>query len=354
MRATAMTPRRSLSGSGSGRPEIVRFLARRAACGERMGCVEVRETHMSWVVLSSDRVFKLKKPMRTTFLDFSTCAAREHFCKEEVRLNRRLAPQVYLGAIPVTRTQGGELRLGGDGEAIDWLVEMRRLPKERALDRALVSGTASRRDIERTLAYLYSFLSSAPAIEMERPRYIECLESQQAENRRILAGSGHTLPQGKIGEILEILQQTIDSRPAWLFEPLDRRRIIEGHGDLRPEHIYLTEPPAIIDCLEFNRDLRLLDPFDDLSYLALECALLGDERLATEVVDGYARFTDARPPQQLLDFYTGYRATIRARLAIAHLFDWPRREVRRWTAQARAYLEVAHAACLKLSRQAVR
>lgn len=309
---------------------------------------------MSWVVLSPDRVYKLKKPIRSRFLDFSTCAAREFFCKEEVRLNRRTAPQIYLGAIPVIRTPQGELRLGGDGEAVDWIVEMRRLPKERSLDRALASGNASRGDIERMLSYLYTFLSSAPALEMERSRYLGFFESQQAENREVLAGTARLLPQAKVGEILDILQQTIDSRPAWLFEPLDHRRIIEAHGDLRPEHIYLTDPPAIIDCLEFNRDLRLLDPFDDLSYLALECALLGDERLAAEVIDGYARLTGVRPPPLLLDFYRGYRATIRARLAIAHVFDWPRRDVRRWAARVRAYLDVAHAACLMLARQADR
>lgn len=354
MHAPASIPKKSPSRTGADWPEIVRFLSRRAALGERANRIEVLETHMSWVVLAPDRVFKLKKPMRTTFLDFSTCAARERFCKEEVRLNRRLAPHVYLAAVPVSRAQDGELCLGGKGEAVDWLVEMRRLPKERTLNCALASGTASRQDIERVLTYLYSFLASAPAIQMEESHYLDCLESQQAENRRVLAGMAHALPREKVRNVLEILRQTIDLRPDWLFEPLEKRRIIEGHGDLRPEHIYLTDPPAIIDCLEFNRDLRLLDPFDDLSYLALECTRLGAESLAAEVVDAYARRVGIRPPPPLLDFYRGYRATIRARLAIAHLFDWPRRDAGRWTAQARAYLEIAHAACLTLARQEVR
>lgn len=333
---------------------IVRFLSSPAAFDHDAGGVDVVETHMSWVFMGLDRVFKMKKPLRTQFLDFSTLSAREIYCKEEVRLNRRLAPDIYLRAAHVCKTDDGEFSICGEGEIVEWLVEMRRLPSERMLDRALSEHSASSDDLGLMLDHLFSFLSGAPPVEIERERYLATLRRQHAESGRVLVARPPILLRRKVLQVMETLRRVIETEPDWLLEPLARRRIIEGHGDLRPEHICLTNPPAIIDCIEFNADLRLLDPFDELGYLALECQLLGASEFAGEILNRYVEFIGYEPPRVLLDFYAAYRAIIRARLSVAHIFDWPRTNIAHWARQGDAYLCAADTACLRLRRRLVR
>jgi aminoglycoside phosphotransferase family enzyme len=306
---------------------------------------------MSWVFLTPDRVFKLKKPLTTAFLDYSTLAARDKFCREELRLNRRLASSVYLRVAPVVQAHDGSLELDGEGRVVEWLVEMRRLPEACMLDCAVRTGTATRQRVDDVLGLLFAFFAKAPPVDLERKRYLATLQIQHRENRAVLSGVNSGLPPNDVLEILDVIQQTIEDAPDWLLEPLEHRRIIEGHGDLRPEHICLTDPPAIIDCLEFNRDLRLVDPFDELSYLALECRLLGADKLAASLIERYAAFVGARPPLRLLDFYAAYRAAIRARLALEHIIDRPQRDPHRWMVQARAYLIAAQPGALRLRRR---
>jgi aminoglycoside phosphotransferase family enzyme len=121
------------------------------------------------------------------------------------------------------------------------------------------------------------------------------------------------------------------------------RRIIEAHGDLRPEHICLTDPPVIIDCLEFNRNLRLLDPVDELSFLGLECERLGAPLVGATMLDLYREATGDAPAEELIAFYKSYRACLRAKIAAWHLRDSEIREPEKWPALARTYLELANA-----------
>lgn len=333
--------------------DVIAFLSQPSAYGLSDQCVKVRETHMSWVFLTYDRVFKLKKPLKTVFLDYSTVDAREKFCREEVRLNRRLARAVYLRAVPVTQMEDGALAVNGKGQAIDWLVEMRRLAEERMLDRAIKDKTATEQDIDRALELLFAFFEVAAPVDVSPDRYLATLQVQNRENRIVLSDEKFAIPLNEALEAIEPVQEAIAVAPDWLLEPLHNRRIIEGHGDLRPEHICLTDPPVIIDCLEFNRDLRLVDPFDELCYLALECRLLGAAALADGVIERYAARAGEKPRRILLDFYTAYRAAIRARLSLGHIVDWPRGDPEKWTRQARHYLDAARAASVRLRRRQV-
>ncbi len=304
---------------------------------------------MSWVFLADDYVFKLKKPVRTSFLDFSTLEKRKIFCREEVRLNKRLAPEVYLAAPPVTIAEGGELAIDGRGRVVDWLVKMRRLPGERMLDQAIKDQTATPQDITQVFDVLFSFFERAQPIDINEDSYIATLQHEHAQNKAVLLDSVVNIASDDVCRLVYDIQYILDNRPEWLLEPVKNRRIIDGHGDLRPEHICLTNPPVIIDCLEFNPDFRRLDPFDELSYLALECRLLGAVELADTIVPQYARRINVKPPQPLLGFYTAYRATIRARLALGHLLDPPPQDHQKWTTRAHAYLGAANATSIRLS-----
>jgi len=330
------------------------FLRSPAAYLASAGTVDVRETHMSWVFLAGERVCKLKKPVRYPFLDYSTPERRRAFCEEEVRLNRRLAPDIYLGAPALTQEADGSLRIGGAGTPVDWLVAMRRLPAARMLDAALAAGTATVAEVTRAADHLAAFYARAAAEPPPEAAYLGRFGRELAADRAVLEDPAFAMPDGMSARVLAALGDFLRTGRAMLLARLQAGRIVEGHGDLRPEHVFLGEPPAVIDCLEFDRALRLLDPFEELAFLSLECALLGGAWAGDIFVRRCAAALGEAPPEPLFDFYTASRACLRSRLCLAHLQEPDPREPGKWLPKARRYLEVATAACDRLSLPAVR
>jgi aminoglycoside phosphotransferase family enzyme len=318
----------------------VAFLSGPDAYAERPARVEVVQTHMSWVFMTDRRVYKLKKPVRHPFLDFSTLKARRDDCLEEVRLNRRLAPDVYLGVVLLTRRNDGPaLVLGGSGEPVEWLVEMRRLPGALMLDHAIVAGSVSEHDVERIARTLAAFYASAASERIDADEYRQWFERDVARNHAILSAPEYGLSCASLDRITAAQRAFIASGARLLERRAEAGRIIEAHGDLRPEHVCLSDPPAFIDCLEFNRSFRILDPVDELAYLAMECEFLGAGFIGERVFAVYCAQTGDRPDARLVDFYKSYRAVLRARLAVWHLDDHDDRD--RWIARALRYLDLA-------------
>lgn len=316
----------------------VAFLSCPQSYPEPTSRVEAIETHMAWVFLTDAHAYKLKKPVRYDYLDFSTLEARRRSCEEEVRLNRRLAPDVYLGVVPLGTGSRGMLEIGGEAMVHDWLVRMRRLPAERMLDRMIARGTVTRPALEalgRRLARFYGEASREPA---SADVYLERLAKELDESRAELVRYG--LDAELVDRAVAGPQAFLASRAAVLHERVRAGRIVEGHGDLRPEHICLGDPPLVIDCIEFNRAFRILDPLDDLSYLALECRRLGAAWVGQAVIDAYAAAAGDPPPEELIRFYLAYRAGLRAKIAIWHLRDDGAPRAEHWTARARSYLEI--------------
>jgi aminoglycoside phosphotransferase family enzyme len=303
--------------------------------------VEARQTHMAWVFLTDRYVFKLKKPVRYPFLDFSTIALRRHDCEAEVRLNRRLAPDVYLGIEPLTLAVGQELRLGPHGEVVDWLVAMRRLPAELMLDQLLRGDGAEATLVERLGRRLAAFYATARPAALSPETYLMRLHTMLRESWQELARAGYRLPtetvEAALGRELEFLERG----RRLLAGRAEDGRIVEGHGDLRPEHVCLAQQPVVIDCLEFNRDLRLVDPADELAFLALECELLGNSEVGERIIGQYAASSGDRPSISLIGFYKSARATLRARLMAAHSLEPGDRPPAVYLERARQYLERA-------------
>lgn len=308
--------------------------------------VEVRETHMSWVFLTEAHAWKLKKPVVHPFLDYRDLARRRHFCEQELRLNRRLAPAIYLAVVPLARQADGTLRLGGGGEPVDWLVQMRRLPAARMLDAALERHAATPAQLDRAASHLGAFFATGAPEALPEAAYLSRFAREIALNRSILQDGADGLPQEASAAVLGTLEAFIREERDMLLAPLRTGRVIDGHGDLRPEHVFLGEPPAVIDCIEFDRALRLLDPFEELAFLALECALIpGGAWAGQRVLERCAAQLGAAPPARLLAFYTALRACLRARLSVAHLQEPEPREPAKWRPKALRYLASAEAAC---------
>jgi aminoglycoside phosphotransferase family enzyme len=303
--------------------------------------VEAIETHMSWVFLLDRRVYKLKKPVRYELLDCRSLEARRTCCQAELELNLRLAPEVYLGVVALTCDRHGQLALGGNGTVIDWLVRMVRLPSERMLDYALAHGTVSKDDLWRVAKHLHAFYRALPSEQRDCAAYRERLRRRIADNRRALETPAFELPAGHARSLAADQCATLGRLGALLDERVRGGHIIEGHGDLRPEHIYLGEPAAIIDCLEFCRALRIVDVADELGFLALECARLGSTAAGLALLLDYAGLSGDAPPLPVQHFYQSCRATTRALIAGRHLLDDKFRHSPHWLRRAGQYLQLA-------------
>jgi aminoglycoside phosphotransferase family enzyme len=303
--------------------------------------VQTLETHMSWVFLAGPHVLKLKKPVRFPFLDFSTLAAREAACREEVRLNARLAPDVYRGVVAL-QWHEGQFTLVPQAAALtgrrtlDWLVWMRRLPQGRMLDQAIADGSVGPAEIDALIDVLVGFYRRATPIPVQPEEYLSRFQREQAVSREVLLRPQFDL-QGAAAA-LDRLDLALARHRDLMQRRAAQARIVDGHGDLRPVHVCLLQPPVVIDCVEFNATLRQVDPFDELAFLALDCDMAGAGWIGPRLVQGGVSALGDAPPAPLLQLYTAYRALLRARLAMAHLLDVQPRTPLRWTPLAQRYV----------------
>lgn len=306
--------------------------------------VEVKETRMAWVFLAGDRVYKMKKPVRYPYLDYSTPEKRRRICETELGLNRRLAPDVYLRVAPLTAQASG-LAIDGSGEIVDWMVVMHRLPRSRFLDSAIEAGSVTSAHVARVADRLTAFYRDLPAQEIDPQARVETLFGEIDKGVDVLgeAEFGATADRGRAA--LVRLRAVLERDPGIVTERITAGRIVEGHGDLRPEHVCLTDPPVMIDCLEFSRDLRLVDPFDELAFLAMECAAMGAPWIGPLLIGRCAEaLAQDRPSAAQLAFYTACRATLRARQSLEHLLEPDPREPEKWRPKARRYFAEAERA----------
>lgn len=320
------------------------------SAGAAVRCIE---THMSWVLIGERQVLKLKKPVHYSFLDLSTVQSRERNAREEVRLNRRLAPQVYLGLLAL-EMDDGKLRAVPEGclsatdRIVDWVVVMQRLPAERMLDQVIARGELRQADIDAMLRVLVPFYRNAARARVGEVDYVRRMRDELIESRSVLERPEFDLPH--VRELVDRAGRAITRHEGLLHKRVAEGHIVDGHGDLRPEHVALTDPAVVIDALEFDERLREVDPFDELSFLGLECAMAGDSSVGPTLRARLALELQDAPAPQLPMLHTARRALLRARLSAAHLLDPQVRTPWKWLPQASRYLAHALAALDHLER----
>jgi uncharacterized protein len=313
--------------------------------------VEVVETHKSWVFLTDTRAYKLKAPIRYNAVDLHRLTRRHKNCLEEVRLNRRLAPDVYLGIASLTADERGTLTLDGRGRVVDWLVVMRRLPADRMLDDLIQRDRLREHDVRAVATVLSGFYQRCQPIDISPPQYRRRLREDILVNRKEIANAEYRLPQETI-ELVHDVQLTMLETESELFDArVHEGRIVEGHGDLRASHVCLEDPPVIFDCLEFDRDLRIVDAADEQAFLALECERIGAAFVGPLLFDVYEQETSDHPTPRLLDFYKSYRACVWARLALWRTHDIEKDKWGKWLSRANEYLQLAEKYSRSLERR---
>ncbi len=297
------------------------------------------ETHLSWVFLTPNRAYKLKKPVRHPFLDHRSIENRRRDCEAEVKLNRGLAPGVYLEVVPLSSTGPGELVIGGDDPAVDWLVVMRRIPDESFLDRRLSTGAEAVTDEELAaiIEHLAEFYRTTGHRPLDDETYRGRLAGGLAEDRGELLRHDHALEHDLVIDLADRLQRVI-ADPRHLAGR--SARLVDGHGDLRPEHIVLSPRPLVIDRITFDGEIRRIDPAADLALLEVECRRFGAGALGYRLASGVLKGINDNVHACDRALYRALRAVTRARLSIAHLADGDH-HAGRWLDRTDEYLALA-------------
>ncbi len=318
--------------------------ALRALLQARTGApVALIETHVSWVLLTRRSAWKLKKPVRLAFLDFSTVALRKHYCDEELRLNRRLAPALYRAVVAVRGSRDAP-RLGGPGESIDHLVCMRRFPDGALLSERAAAGLLEPWQVEqlaRRLAAFHRTLPPAPAAApVGRPRQI----------LRAVSRSMGPLAGRVDADVLSGLRRWIADQASLLREPWSQRRrlgfVRECHGDLHLANAACIGADVVaFDCLEFDPALRWIDVMSDVAFPAMDLHAHGRADLAFDFVDTWLQASGDYEGVQVLRFYAVYRALVRAMVCVLQSRSAARDYIAcalRWSAGRGARLLITH------------
>jgi hypothetical protein len=280
--------------------------------------LELRQTHISYVLLAGDYVYKIKKPVRFAFLDYSTLEKRRHFCHEEIRLNRRLASSIYLDVVSIRRER--ERFVLGDspqeeGAVVEYAVKMRRLSEEHLLDRRIKSRTVQKEDFKSIAKKLAHFYETAATEKARVYGSSELIGRKLEENlKEADPFVGETVSDQELQRIREYNERFFGEHADLLHRRTEQARVREGHGDLRAEHIWLAADPVIFDCIEFNEELRYCDAASEIAFLSMDLDYLGIPMLSEDFVRTFQALTEDPDLPVLLPLYKSYRACVRGKV----------------------------------------
>jgi aminoglycoside phosphotransferase family enzyme/predicted kinase len=300
---------------------LIEELAKPAAYPFLVDRIEIRHTHISVAFLAGPFVYKVKKPVDLGFLDFSTLEKRRYFCEEEVRLNRRLAPDVYLGVVPISRT-GNSVQVEGTSEVIEWAVKMTRLPEKATLLERLKSGEIDIPVIQALARKIASFHAGAQKADQISAFGRLTVVSQNALDNfmEALLQVGATVSSPVFERLEELTKEALVCLGPLIEARAQRNVPRDTHGDLHLDHVYLfpdKKPPddlIIIDCIEFNERFRYADPVADMAFLVMDLLFHGRRDLAQEFSEAYFQASGDEEGRALLPFYTAYRAAVRGKV----------------------------------------
>ncbi|RTZ59127.1 MAG: gluconokinase [Gammaproteobacteria bacterium] len=280
------------------------------------------QTHVSWVIIPSDRSFvlKIKKPVNFGFLDYSTLEKRKLYCQKEVELNRRLCRWVYLGVIPISK-KGEDYILGSEENVCEYAVKMRYIDPERLLINRL--NTLSEEDIKLVAQRVAQFHKKVPTFgDFGKPEVIKYNTDENFEQTKPFVGV--TIDRETYEGIKERTERFYRDFEKLFLKRVEEGKIRDGHGDIRLEHVaFLPEGVCIFDCIEFNERFRYGDIINDMCFLSMELDLYGRSDLAKVYEETYKELMGEKDEEfyPLLNFYKAYRAYVRGKVTSFLLND---------------------------------
>lgn len=304
--------------------QLIESLQRPEVWPDMPSNVRLIETHISWVLLTREFAWKIKKPVKFDFLDFSTLKRRKHFCEEELRLNRRTAPELYLEVVPICGDATDPV-IGGDGQPIEYAVKMRRFDDDRLLSRMVADGRLDASQIDALAEHIAAFHASLPGISEELPYgRADRIRDDAIDNFRTIERLAVS-DEVQTGDVrhLHAWTQTAAERLADIFE--QRRAcgfVRECHGDLHLGNIVeLDSGPCLFDGIEFNAGFRWSDVISEIAFLVMDLEEHGEPRLARRLLNRYLERTGDYAGLAVLRFYLVYRAMVRAKVDAIRLGD---------------------------------
>jgi aminoglycoside phosphotransferase family enzyme len=277
--------------------------------------VELIETHISWVIACDNFVYKIKKPIRYSFLDFSTLQKRKFYCEREIELNKRLTENIYLDVLPV-KYNSNKIFIGNNaGKVIDYAVQMRRLPSEKRMDKLLIAHKVSATDIKNLAGKISSFHQQCDIIQSKPAANLQELFNDLNTQKGFLGS--RLFCNSLIENAIEASNNFINNNAVLFQRRMQNGFVRDCHGDLHSRNIFFMPEPQPFDCIEFNDDFRKIDVLSEIAFLCMDLETFGRQDLADLFVAHYQSLYPAMQTKEdklLFVYYKAYRANIRAKV----------------------------------------
>jgi len=315
---------------------------------EEFGKVTLAQTHISNVFIGDEFVYKIKKPVNFGFLDFSTLEKRNYYCRKEVELNSRFSKDVYLGVYPVT-FDGAKYSINGDGDVVDYAVKMRRLSDDDLLKTRFKKGIVTSEDIEKIGAAIANFhKKSSRSKEIDEFGKLETVKFNTDENFEQTAEFvGNSITDEQFEDLKNWTDDFYKEHKELFAKRIKNGKIRDCHGDLHMEHICLTDPIIIFDCIEFNDRFRYSDILSDIAFLLMDLEFNDGKKLSEKLCQAYLTHSDEKDDElthHLINSYKVYRAYVRGKVTSFILNDSNISEDKKDQARktAQKYFALAH------------
>ncbi len=284
--------------------------------------IKLIETHISLLFLTGNHVYKVKKPVDFGFLDFTSLEKRKYFCEQEVKLNRRLSPDIYLGVVRITK-EGNQILLDGKGELVEYAVKMKQIPEEFLMDKLLEKKQVTSKMIEAVSEKLVNFYFAAETNDriksFAKPERVKQDTDENFEQTEKYIEV--TIPREVYKEVKNRTNDFFRTKEKIFYQRIVSDRIRDCHGDLRLEHIFWGDEISIFDCIEFNERFRYTDVAADIAFLAMDLDYHGRQDLSEHLIRAYVGESGDHGLIEVLDFYKCYRAYVRGKVESFRLDD---------------------------------
>jgi hypothetical protein len=319
--------------------------------------VELIETHISYVFIAGDIVYKVKKPVSFDFLDFTSLEKRKFYCEEELRLNKRLAPDTYLDVVAISRDSQGNITLGKGIEIIDYAVRMKKLPADRMLKTLFFKGLVDKIIMDNVAEKIADFHQQAQTGgHIDAMGGIKNIRHNQEENfAETVNYINITIPEYQYKFIKDYVNKFLFEKKALFKKRVTDHKIRDGHGDLHLEHICVADEIIIFDCIEFNERFRCGDVAEDVAFLTMDLDFNGYPQHADTFVQSYIKHSGDADLLTLLNFYRCYYAYVRGKVTSLRLDqkEIPEDERLQITKNAAQYFDLAYTYAARLDKPAL-
>lgn len=301
---------------------LINFMLNRDTYPFKPEKVDMLQTHISYLFIADEYVYKVKKPVNFGFLDYSTLGNRKFYCWQEIKLNSRLSPEIYLGVSEIVSDKS-ILSLDGKGKIEEYAVKMRRLPPDMMMDRMILDKRMDKDVIKKIADKIVRFHQYADVnIDISKFGDIEIILKNVNENfLQTDKFIGTSLTREEYNLIKDFSYKFIDKNSAILKKRVDENKIKDCHGDLRTEHICISDKIYIFDCIEFNDRFRYGDVASEVAFLAMDLDFLGEDTLSRYFVDSYIEISGDTDIYKIINFYKCYRAYVRGKVESFQLND---------------------------------